>query len=103
MPWYAEWVPAGFVMSSADIRRNGDQRQKAVNTLMYTDGLAAFSVFIESMPADSSGMMESRTGGTVLVTHAVEGAGGADHLVTVVGEVPTHTAWKIARAIAYAP
>ena len=99
VPWHAAWVPRGFVMSSADIRRNSSR--KAVNTLMYTDGLAAFSIFIESMPKQGAGMMESRAGGTVVVTDTAEDRDGLDYLVTVVGEVPLMTARKVAGAIAY--
>lgn len=100
VPWHARWVPAGFTMSSADIRH---ANRKAVNTLMYSDGLAAFSVFIESMPERGAGMMESRTGGTVVVTYVKDDPSGVDHLITVVGEVPTRTAHKIAQAVAYVP
>jgi negative regulator of sigma E activity len=43
----------------------------------------------------------SRNGATVAVTHTVEGEQGKPHLVTLVGELPTGTAERIARSIAH--
>jgi sigma-E factor negative regulatory protein RseB len=99
--WEAGWVPSGFAMASSDIRRTPSTSQ-SVNTLMYSDGLAAFSVFIEAMPQAGAVSLVSRSGATVAVTHVVTG-GPADghHLVTVVGEIPTPTAQRIAQSIRY--
>jgi negative regulator of sigma E activity len=81
---------------------------------MYTDGLAAFSVFVEAMPEPGAASVESRNGATVAVTQplgletltstAGSDAGGAGetalrHLVTVVGEIPVVTARRIAGSI----
>ena len=99
--WRAEWVPDGFTMASWDLRRT-PSTAKSVDTLMYTDGLAAFSVFIEDMPESGASALVSRSGATVAVSEVVEG--GADsghHLVTVVGEIPTATAQRIAQSIRY--
>ena len=94
--WRAGWVPSGFRMAKANV----SQRRSAasVNTLLFTDGLAAFSIFIETMPAAGAGSVVSRNGATVLLTHALRGGGG-DHLVTVVGEVPVATARRVASSI----
>ncbi|MCZ6890493.1 MAG: MucB/RseB C-terminal domain-containing protein [Gammaproteobacteria bacterium] len=100
MNWRARWVPVGFSMASADVRRTR-ANLKVVNTLMFTDGLAAFSVYIEAMPPAGAGNLESRNGATVAVTHLAPGPSDRHHLVTVVGEVPTPTARKIAESIYY--
>ena len=102
MHWGAGWLPLGFKMATADIRRT-PSNLKMVNTLMYTDGLAAFSVFIEQWPKNGATAMDSRNGATVAVTAMVSGADDAKHLVTVVGEVPVATAKKIARSVHYTP
>lgn len=96
--WRTSWVPNGFMMASADVRRTPNAL-KAINTMMYTDGLAAFSIFVESMPQPGAGGIMSRSGATVAVTELAAGNGASPHLVTVVGEVPTATARRIARAV----
>ncbi|MEZ5558348.1 MAG: MucB/RseB C-terminal domain-containing protein [Pseudomonadales bacterium] len=96
--WRLGWLPDGFSMASADIR-SAPRTLKSVRTMMYTDGLAAFSVFIESMPERAATAMVSRSGATVAVTHVVQGADQQPHLVTLVGELPTATAQRIARSV----
>ncbi len=99
--WQAEWVPDGFTMASWNLRRTPDAA-KSVDTLMYSDGLAAFSVFIESMPESGANALVSRSGATVAVSEVINGgADGGRHLVTVVGEIPTATAQRIAHSIRY--
>jgi len=98
--WEAHWVPDGFTMASSDIR-NMPSSAKSVDTLMYSDGLAVFSVFIEEMPENATTNLVSRSGATVAVSEVVKGPKDAHHLVTVVGEIPTATAQKIAQSIRY--
>ncbi len=90
------WVPPGFTMAAADIRRK-PSTLKDVNTMMYSDGIAAFSVFIEDMPPAGAGSVISRNGATVAVTHLAKQH--KPHLVTVVGELPTGTAKRIAQSV----
>ena len=96
--WAAGWVPDGFIMAAWDVR-HAPSTLKDVNTLMYSDGLAAFSVFIEELPEVGAGSLISRNGATVAVTHVVTATRGSQHLVTVVGEVPTPTAQRVARSV----
>ena len=99
--WEANWVPDGFTMASWNIRRTPNST-KPVDTLMYSDGLAAFSVFIEDMPEAGASAVVSRSGATVAVSEIVTGGpNDAHHLVTVVGEIPTATAQRIAQSIRY--
>ena len=98
--WHAGWVPDGFVMADAevcDLRGSGE----AVTTMMWSDGLAAFHVFVESTPDGDASDLVSRDGATVVVTHVVRPPRMDQHLVTVVGEVPTRTARRIARSVYY--
>jgi sigma-E factor negative regulatory protein RseB len=99
--WQADWVPDGFTMASWDIRRT-PSTSKSIDTLMYSDGLAAFSVFIEDMPENGANELVSRSGATVAVSEVVTGGPKqGHHLVTVVGEIPTATAQRIAQSIRY--
>jgi len=99
--WRLDWVPMGFSMAASEWRHPG-QQSRALATQMYSDGLAAFSVFIEEMPAEGASNLVSRKGATVAVTHRTAGPDGVPHLVTVVGEVPTATAERVARAVRFA-
>ena len=98
--WQADWLPQGFTLSSSHTRRTMGE-DKLVNTLMFSDGLAAFSVFIEDMPPAGAADMVSRNGATVAVTHLTEGPNAGPHLITLVGELPTATAERIAQSIRY--
>ena len=99
--WHARWVPPGFRMTSADVRRRPTD-PRDVDTLAFSDGLAAFTVFIEAMPETGAGSVVTRSGATVVLTHLAQGADG-DHLVTVVGEVPVATAGRVAAGIQQRP
>jgi len=98
--WTLAWLPAGFTMMAAEVRRT-EGRLKSVYTAMYTDGLAAFSVFVEDMPPEGVKSMVMRNGATVSVTHLTQGPAASDHLVTLVGELPTATAQRIAQSIRF--
>ena len=96
--WRAQWVPAGFTMAAADVRYT-PRTLKTVDTMMFSDGLAGFSVFIEDMPSTGAASMVSRRGATVAVTHFVADTKLPHHLITLVGELPTATAQRIAQSI----
>jgi len=104
--WQAEWLPDGFALAGADVR-SAPGSDRPVTRMHYSDGLAAFSLFIEALPGPEVTPMESRDGATVAVTHVVDGdaAGSGDatgrgsHLITVVGEIPVPTARRIAEHI----
>lgn len=99
LSWQTGWLPDGFSMAAADIRR-APSSLKSIDTMMFSDGLAAFSVFVEDMPDDgAASAMVSRNGATVAVTHRIEGRDGAPYLVTLVGEIPAPTAQRIARSV----
>jgi len=98
--WRADWLPEGFEMAAADLR-NAPATKQDVSTLMYSDGLAAVSVFVENLPNEAATNMLTRKGATVSVTRLVSGPDQASHLVTVIGEVPPATATEIASNISY--
>lgn len=95
--WELAWLPPGFAMANSNIRHKASSVQ-TVNTLMYTDGLAAFSVFIEPMPEGGAASMISQNGATIALTHHV-GAKETSFLVTLVGEIPEKTAKNIVSSV----
>ena len=96
--WRAGWIPAGFSMAAAGVRRAGSPIE-SVNAMMYTDGLAAFSIFVEDAPKARSAAAATRQGATVAVTEFVLGPSGRRAQVTLVGELPEPTVRRIARSI----
>ncbi len=99
--WRARWVPSGFRMT--DGRGRVDTASRQVSTLLFSDGIATFSVFVEAAPAKAPAAAATRRGATSLHTRLARGPERRSHLVTVVGEVPAATARRIAEGIHYAP
>ena len=98
--WKLAWIPTGFRMSIQGIRRNGSE-SPAADTLTYSDGMSAFSVFVESIdtdPEDIVGEATTQKGATVAVGRVVS-VRDHKHLVTVVGEVPLTTAKRLAASV----
>ena len=96
-PWSAGWVPAGFELTGSTVQ-SPEGRAPEVSMLTFSDGLAAFSVFVEVMPSTGAGHVMSRNGATVALTYRAASERG-EHLVTVVGEVPVATAQRIAASV----
>ncbi len=84
--WKVSWVPDGFKAV----------RMAQANRLLFTDGLATFSVFVDQNgPADLP-ELTTHMGGTVVITKKLK---GSHQQITVVGEVPAHIARKVAESI----
>jgi sigma-E factor negative regulatory protein RseB len=96
--WQAGWLPEGFGMAVADVRR-APNSDRSVSRVTYSDGLAAFSLFVEEMPSAGAASVESRNGATVAVTHMVADGNDDAYLVTLVGEIPAATARRIASSV----
>jgi len=93
--WAATRLPKGFKLSSSMIRKMPMRDGGAAEHLVYTDGLAAVSIFVEKgerRAADAPGRM----GALYMFSRPLE-----DHFITVVGEVPPKTATLIGNSIAH--
>ncbi|AYF47428.1 RNA polymerase subunit sigma [Pseudomonas fluorescens] len=95
--WHLEWLPPGFQLSNSSVRKD-TQTKASVESLMYEDGLARFSVFLE--PISDVSVTETRTqlGPTVAVSRRLNTVDG-EMMVTVVGEIPIGTAERIALSV----
>ncbi|QQD22124.1 MucB/RseB C-terminal domain-containing protein [Venatoribacter cucullus] len=89
--WQPDWLPAGFSRLAA--RQQGDDIQ-----LLFSDGLAAFSVFVDR-PAATIAPLQKRWGATAAVVQQVKNEAGESRRVTVVGELPATTLQKIAGSV----
>lgn len=98
--WQVKRVPDGFHLVEHR-KRTAPSGGGSVSTdhLVYTDGLASVSVFIESQstPAESPPMVGISHVGAVNAYRTVVGR----HQVTVVGEVPVNTVRLIGESISY--
>lgn len=95
--WRPEWLPAGFRLLEAG-SRSGPVPGSSVDWLSYGDGLARFSVFLESSVAGLASDEHSQTGPTVAVSKRIVTEQG-DIMATVVGEIPLGTAERVALSI----
>ncbi len=89
--WSVDWLPAGFEPAATP---RSDKRQ----VIAFSDGLAAFSVFVEEVARLDMPTGASRIGATTVYLRPMESA-GRRVLVSVVGEVPALTARKVAESI----
>lgn len=93
--WRSDWLPPGFSLSSSTLRRS-PASSDTVACLLYGDGLARFSVFLEPLRgARVEDIVPYELGPTVAVSRRLSTADG-DVMVTVVGEIPVGTAERIA-------
>lgn len=90
--WQVGWMPSGFVLSS--VQKAGGMGE----VLMYTDGLSAFSVFISKPQEQGFDFGRAQLGATVAYIHPVKVA-NQPFVITVVGEIPTKTAMRIASSV----
>ena len=92
--WHSDWLPPGFELTSSTSHKD-PQTKAQVTSLMYDDGLARFSDFLE--PLNGATVTDTRTqlGPTVAVSRRLTTPEG-EIMVTVVGEIPIGTAERIA-------
>ncbi len=95
--WRVTWMPAGFAMSAA--ARGGQPpgpEAAEEDSMMYSDGLTAFSVFV-ARGIDMS-EVSAQSGATVAVSKVKQDEQGL-YSVTVVGEIPRVAAQRIAGSV----
>ncbi|MGH8435487.1 MAG: MucB/RseB C-terminal domain-containing protein [Pseudomonas sp.] len=92
--WRSEWLPPGFNLNRV-LERRSPASAEPVASLMYGDGLARFSVFLEPLHGAAVNDARSQLGPTVAVSKRMSTVDG-DVMVTVVGEIPLGTAERVA-------
>lgn len=92
--WAVAWLPDGFTLVKSQYRQSPDSGNFVLSR-MYSDGLASFSVFFESIDNLDIDGSRRQLGPTAVVSRKVEQGVGA-LMVTVVGEIPIATAERIA-------
>ncbi|MEO4047462.1 MucB/RseB C-terminal domain-containing protein [Pseudomonas sp. CAU 1711] len=92
--WKAGWVPPGFELSQA-LQRSSPASSEPVVSLLYGDGLARFTIFLEPLHGAGAEDARSQLGPTAVVSRRMSTTDG-DLMVTVVGEIPLGTAERVA-------
>lgn len=97
--WQLTWLPKGFERTSNNIQRAS--RTSYANKQMYSDGLSAFSVFVET-EQHTQPEVQQQWGATAA---AIVYKPHTDKLykITIVGELPMHSIKKIAHSIVFTP
>ena len=101
--WQVIWLPEGFVQTNIQIN-SPQQPHNPLAMKLFTDGLASFSIFIESLPVKSE-LLPSTTQGATLSTSrwldAHDRRDQPDHryAATLLGEIPMQSARKIIESI----
>lgn len=89
--WQARWLPPGFATSQ-------ERQQVRHNMMVFSDGMAAFSIFIEAVSHDAMPEGASRIGATTAYAQTLSHEPHR-YAVTVVGEIPPLSAMKVAEAV----
>ena len=89
--WQIDQLPKGFVLSDVRQWQNGEK-------LLYSDGMASFSVFVE--PADTAmADYHGVRGATVLYVNYMQDVEKRLYSVSVVGEIPMPLAKRLAHSV----
>lgn len=95
LEWRLTWLPSGFALAEKEMRVIGGVH---ASTKVFSDGLAAFSVFLEKIDSRFQSESTQINGATTALSRRLPVKGG-EYLVTVVGEIPMETAMQIAMAV----
>ena len=92
--WEATWMPDGFVMSDQE-KQSVSESQPPVEHLMYSDGLALVSVFVEKLDKSVNIVTGASSMGGVNTFSTMMDS----YLITAVGEVPRDTVKLFAESV----
>jgi sigma-E factor negative regulatory protein RseB len=95
--WAVGNPPSGF-QKVTELRRTLPGRPQPVSQIIFSDGLASFSVFVEPNTPPRAADASSEDGTTTFFVHPM-----GEHLVSVLGEVPLATAQQVGRSVARRP
>lgn len=96
--WGVSWNPQGFTLASREVRHSRQVGRSSMEVLMYADGLATYTVFVEAVGGNQTlGEAVKRDGATVAYSQPMTACDL--HRVTVVGELPLTTIKRIASSV----
>ena len=92
--WAVGGLPAGFVLKSSD-EEPLPNSEAPVGHMVYSDGLASFSVYVERLTTDKEPFAGLSQMGAMNAFGTLVG----DNQITVVGEVPRKTVEQVGQAV----
>lgn len=95
--WEPNFIPDGFVLSGTKTQEG------ALYNRTYSDGLNVFTIQTRPAPRNYNDdiQLETMVGPTIIVSRSSADARGRPHIVTVVGDLPRRTIWKIAEGVKF--
>lgn len=101
--WHLGWIPKGFQRFSSQ-GLDDSIGSEAARHVMYSDGMVPLMVIVEPISESHNQLTaETISGPTVVVSHTVQDNDGKSQLVTVVGDLPAKTVWRVARGVKFDP
>ncbi|MCL7928804.1 MucB/RseB C-terminal domain-containing protein [Halomonas sp. ATCHA] len=92
--WQVTWLPKGFQLQPGVSRELPSGRAQK----LYSDGLAAISVFVEPLSASSLSPGVHKLGVSAVAVERSQSS-GADRQVVAIGEVPPQVLRRVVRAV----
>lgn len=95
--WEPNFIPDGFVLSGTKTQDG------ALYNRTYSDGLNMFTIQTRPAPRNFNDdiQLETMVGPTIIISRSSADARGRPHIVTVVGDLPRRTIWKIAEGVKF--
>ena len=94
MAWQVGWLPDGFTLRSQQLQQRKDS-VTPVQHLLFSDGVASISVYVSTPPQGISSMERTWRKGAMTIVETAN----RDRRVTVVGDIPSQTARRIAGSV----
>lgn len=92
--WQVGWLPEGFTLRSQQLQQRKDS-VTPVQHLLFSDGVASISVYVSTPPPGISSMERSWRKGAMTIVETAN----HERRVTVVGDIPSQTARRIAGSV----
>lgn len=95
--WETGWIPEGFVLKDRQVR-SSPVSTNDVDTLIFSDGIASFSIFVEKDETRVLSQASENIGALAAVSKIYRDGDHYFH-ITVLGEVPLGTAERVAVSV----
>lgn len=92
--WQVGWLPDGFTLRSQQLQQRKDS-VTPVQHLLFSDGVASISVYVSTPPQGISSMERTWRKGAMTIVETAN----RERRVTVVGDIPSQTARRIAGSV----
>lgn len=97
--WSVAWLPPGFYLTSSSMDPTSDGKGALVH-LVYSDGLATVSVFVEPIARDNQDVLRGLSPDMHAFGASAQ-ANGSEYQVIVMGEVPGYTLQTMGESVQF--